>query len=162
MSADQGVPVLSPPRHKSKRRKTRDFLLQALYRRLLSGAEVKDIQRDIELTDYWTQLDHEFYRTTLAEIVADIEGLEAALIPALDRPLHEVSPVERAILQMGLFELTHRPETPLRVILNEAIELAKTFGGTDGHKYINGVLDKLAQQIRPDEPITSTRPSAAV
>ena len=84
------------------------------------------------------------------------------MIPALDRPLHEVSPVERAILQIGLFELTHRPETPLRVILNEAIELAKTFGGTDGHKYINGVLDQLAQQIRPDEPITSTRPGAAV
>jgi N utilization substance protein B len=162
MSTDKGMTVLSAPRHKSKRRKTRDFLLQALYRRLLSGAEVKDIQRDIELTEYWTQLDHEFYRTTLAAIVADIEGIEAALIPALDRPLSEVSPVERAILQMGLFELIHRPETPLKVILNEAIELAKTFGGTDGHKYINGVLDQLAQKIRPDTPLQSARPSASV
>jgi len=161
MTTEPMIPALTTPRHKSKRRKTRDFLLQALYRRLLSGAEVKDIQRDIELTDYWTQLDHDFYRSTLAGIVADIEGLEAALVPALDRPLNEVSPVERAILQMGLFELTHRPETPLRVILNEAIELAKTFGGTDGHKYINGVLDKLSQQIRPDEPQHPKRPSAA-
>jgi len=162
MSVDQSIPVLSTPRHKTKRRKTRDFLLQALYRRLLSGAEVKDIQRDIELTEYWSQLDHEFYRTTLAAIVADIQGIEAALVPALDRPLQEVSPVERAILQIGLFELIHRPDTPLRVILNEAIELAKTFGGTDGHKYINGVLDKLAQQIRPDEPVSATRPNAAI
>ncbi len=153
-----GLPAAHPPvRHKSKRRKTRDFLLQALYRRLLSGAEVRDIQRDIELSEHWVQLDHEFYRTTLAGIVADIDGIELAMAGAIDRPLPEVSPVERGILQIGLFELIHRPDTPLRVILNEAIELAKTFGGTDGHKFVNGVLDKLAQQLRADEAAQNVR-----
>jgi len=152
MSAGESPVLPQPPaRHKSKRRKTRDFLLQALYRRLLSGAEVRELQRDIEMSEFWPQLDHAFYRSTLAGVVDDVAGIEAALAPALDRPLAEVSPIERAILQIGLFELIHRPETPLRVILNEAIELAKTFGGTDGHKYVNGVLDRLAQSLRPEE-----------
>lgn len=157
----------APVRHKSKRRRTRDFLLQALYRRLLSGATVREIQKDIEVSEHWPALDHAFYRETLAGIVADIEALEAAIATVTDRPLAEVSPVERGILQIGLFELVHRPDTPLRVILNEAIELAKTFGGTDGHKFVNGVLDRLAQQLRPDElaasrrPGTGARPSAS-
>ncbi len=150
--------VAAPVRHKSKRRRTRDFLLQALYRRLLSGAEVRDIQRDMEMSEHWAQLDHAFYRETLAGIVGDIAGLETALAGAIDRPLAEVSPVERGILQIGLFELVHRPETPLRVILNEAIELAKTFGGTDGHKFVNGVLDRLAQRLRPAELGGAARP----
>lgn len=151
MSAGEAPVPASPLRHKSKRRKTRDFLLQALYRRLLSGAEVRELQRDIEMGEYWSQLDHGFYRDTLAGVVQDIEGIEQAMGGALDRPLAEVSPIERAILQIGLFELIHRPDTPLRVIINEAIELAKTFGGTDGHKFVNGVLDRLAQTLRPDE-----------
>ena len=161
MSADQ-VPVTPPVRHKSKRRKTRDFLLQALYRRQLSGADARELQRDIEASEFWVQLDHEFYRSTLAGVVGDIAGIEAGLAPALDRPLHEVSPIERAILQIGMFELLHRPETPLRVIINEAIELAKTFGGTDGHKFVNGVLDRLAQSIRPEEAAKAGRHGAGI
>ena len=154
-SLPQTPPV--PARYKTKRRRTRDFLLQALYRRLLSGAEVREIQRDMELSEFWVQLDHEFYRVMLASIVLDVDALEVSMQGALDRPLAEVSPVERAILQIGLFELIHRPETPLRVILNEAIELAKTFGGTDGHRFVNGVLDRLAQQLRPDEAANTGR-----
>lgn len=150
-AADPGALPPPPPRHKSKRRKTRDFLLQALYRRLLSGADARELQRDIETSEYWQQLDHEFYRATLAGVIGDVAGLEQGMTGALDRPLEDLSPVERAILQIGMFELVHRPETPLRVIINEAIELAKTFGGTDGHKYVNGVLDRLAQDLRPGE-----------
>ena len=157
MSEPAAAGAATPLRHKSKRRRTRDFLLQALYRRLLSGAEVGEIQRDIEASDYWAPLDHGFYRATLAGVVADIAAIEATLATALDRPLPEVSPVERAILKIGLFELIHRPEMPLRVILNEAIELAKTFGGTDGHKFVNGVLDRLAQQLRPEEAAQAGR-----
>lgn len=138
-------------RHKSKRRKTRDFLLQTLYRRLLSGASVKELQQDMEASEFWSQLDQPFFTEMLAGIIGDVDGLEFAMTPALDRPLAEVSPVERAILEMGAFELIHRPDTPLRVILNEAVELAKTFGGTDGHKFINGVLDRLAQSVRPED-----------
>jgi N utilization substance protein B len=155
-TGEQSLPH-PPLRHKSKRRKTRDFLLQALYRRLLSGAEVRELQRDIEMSEFWQQLDHEFYRSTLAGVVDDIAGIEAGLAGALDRPIAEVSPVERAILQIGLFELIHRPDTPLRVIINEAIELGKTFGGTDGHKFVNGVLDRLAQNLRPDEAAKAGR-----
>lgn len=136
---------------KSKRRKTRDFLLQTLYRRLLTDAPLAELQRDMEMSEFWVQLDQTFFREMLAGIVADVDGLELAMTPALDRSLAEVSPVERAILEIGAFELIHRPDTPLRVILNEAVELAKTFGGTDGHKFINGVLDRLAQSVRPDD-----------
>ena len=161
MSADQ-IPVIPPVRHKSKRRLTRDFILQALYRRLLSGADARELQRDIEASEYWVKLDHEFYRSTLAGVIADIDGLEAGLAPALDRPLHELSPIERAVLQIGIFELIHRPETPLRVVINEAIELAKTFGGTDGHKFVNGVLDRLAQTLRAGEAAKAGRHGAGI
>ena len=79
------------------------------------------------------------------------ETLKEELHPHLDRPWKEVSPIESAILLIGAFELTNLPETPYRVIINEAIELAKSFGGTDGHKYVNGILDKLAVTVRADE-----------
>jgi N utilization substance protein B len=79
------------------------------------------------------------------------ESLEAAITPFLDRPIGELSPIERAILLLGAYELAERLETPYRVVINEAIELTKSFGGTDGHRYINGVLDKLAPQLRAAE-----------
>ena len=81
----------------------------------------------------------------------DVEGLHATIQPCLDRPLSELSPVEFAILLLSTYELIHHPEIPYRAIINEAIELAKTYGGSDGHKYVNGVLDKLAIRLRAVE-----------
>ena len=79
------------------------------------------------------------------------ESLEKSIAPFLDRSLASLSPVERVILLIGAYELAERPETPFKVVLNEAIELGKSFGGTDGHKFVNGVLEKLALELRPEE-----------
>ena len=81
----------------------------------------------------------------------DAEALKTALAPHLDRDEVDVSPVERAVLLVAAFELIHKPETPYAVVINEAIEIAKTFGGTDGHRFVNGVLDKLALEVRAAE-----------
>ena len=86
-------------------------------------------------------------------------ALDAAITPHLDRPLAEISPIERGVLWIGAYELQHCLDVPWRVVVNECIELAKSFGGTDGHKYVNGVLDHLAPQLRPDE-VKAARPAS--
>ena len=97
------------------------------------------------------KVDGELYANVLAETRQNVEALKLDLAPYIDRAWDEVSPIERCILLLGACELRLHPETPYRVIINEAIELAKTFGGTDGHKFVNGVLDKLAAVLRPSE-----------
>ncbi len=84
-------------------------------------------------------------------VTGDADALRNRITPYLDRPVKELSPVEHALLLLSACELRDHPETPYKVVINEAIELAKSFGGTDGHKYVNGVLDKLAAELRPDE-----------
>ena len=91
------------------------------------------------------------YESLLAQTLGDSSALQEALTPYLDRPWAEVSPIERCILLLGACEFKHFPQTPYRVVLNEAIELARSYGGTDGHKFVNCVLDKLATQLRPEE-----------
>jgi N utilization substance protein B len=95
--------------------------------------------------------DQKFFKALLGPVLEQRESLGQALQPFLDRPIDQLSPIERAILWLGAFELTACAETPLPVIINEAVELAKRFGGTDGHRYVNGVLDHLAAQVRPQE-----------
>jgi len=95
--------------------------------------------------------DAEFFSNLLLGTLTHHADLEAAVTRHLDRTMTELSPVEFSVLLLGAYELTHHPEIPYRVIINEAVELAKTFGGTDGHKYVNGVLDKLAAQVRAAE-----------
>ena len=95
--------------------------------------------------------DTELYRVLLHSTLDNAPALQELLAPHIDRKWAEVSPIERSILLLGACELRYHPETPYRVIINEAIELAKTFGGTDGHKFVNGVLDKLAPELRPGE-----------
>jgi N utilization substance protein B len=101
--------------------------------------------------EHYGSADADFLKSQLKGTIGEAEGLRARLEPFADRKWEEVSPVERAILLIGAWELVHNPEIPYKVTINEAIELGKRFGGTDGHKYVNGVLDKLAQAVRPDE-----------
>ena len=91
------------------------------------------------------------FKMLLLGTIGAAEDLTVMLTPLLDRPLAELSPVERGVLLLGAYELGHCPAVPYRVIINEAVELAKSFGGTDGHKYVNGVLDKLAPALRAEE-----------
>jgi transcription antitermination protein NusB len=134
---------------KSPRRRARELALQSLYHWLVNPDDVGVIQVDVIAKEAPKRYDKAFYTALFEGVVGEMPRLRDALVPFLDRPQVEVSPVEHAILLAGAYELIHFQDTPFRVIINESIELAKSFGGTDGHKYVNGVLDKLAAQVRP-------------
>ncbi len=136
---------------KSARRRAREFALQGVYQHLMSGNGAVDIISNVEVVPGFDKADRKLYVTLLRGALENPPGLEAEFAPFIDRPAYELSPIERAILVLATFELRTFPETPYRVIINEAIELAKEFGGTDGHRFVNGVLDKLAPVMRADE-----------
>jgi len=136
---------------KSPRRRAREFVVQGLYQWQVGGQDAAAIQVQAEGVAGFDKADNALYRTLLGEALQDAEALKLDLRPHIDRAWDEVSPIERGILLLGACELKLHPETPYRVIINEAIELAKTFGGTDGHKFVNGVLDKLAAALRATE-----------
>jgi transcription antitermination protein NusB len=136
---------------KTSRRRSREFALQGLYQWQLAGTDAPTIARQLGEAQGFEKIDTEYFRILLDGTVAAAPALESEITPYLDRDFAELSPVERGILLLAGYELKHRPEVPYRVIINEAVELAKSYGGTDGHKYVNGVLDKLAAQLRIDE-----------
>nr|PZM99943.1 MAG: transcription antitermination factor NusB [Pseudomonadota bacterium] len=136
---------------KSARRRAREYALQGLYQWQLAGATASEIERTLAEDEAFTEADHDYFLHLLRGTIRHADTLLEQLKPVLDRPAEALSPVERAILMLATFEFMHSPEAPYRVVINEAIELAKTFGGTDGHKYVNGVLDKLAPVLRPHE-----------
>ena len=136
---------------KSARRRAREFAVQALYQWQLAGQSLADIEKQYAEAEGFAKADSKLFSIILGGVLKHAETLKEKLQPHLDRPWKEVSPIESAILLIGAFELTNLPETPYRVIINEAIELAKSFGGTDGHKYVNGILDKLAVTARAGE-----------
>ena len=133
---------------KTARRRAREIALQALYGWLLGGGEVLEQARALE---GWERCDVQLAEDLISGVIAGKAELEARITPFLNRSLASLSPVERAILLIGTYELSAHPETPFKVVLNEAIELGKSFGGTDGHKFVNGVLEKLAIELRPGE-----------
>ena len=136
---------------KSARRRSRELATQGLYQWLLSAAPAGEIDAQIRTVQGFDKADRAHFDALLHGVIREAEPLTAQLEPCLDRPVVELSPVERAVLLVATFELTHHLEIPYRVVINEAVELAKTFGGVDGYKYVNGVLDKVAARIRPDE-----------
>ncbi|MBL8309646.1 MAG: transcription antitermination factor NusB [Burkholderiales bacterium] len=139
------------PRPKSARRWAREFAVQALYEWLVAGHETASIRLRTEGETDFKRCDRDFYRDLWAGVTAEADGLTAMIQPHVDRPLPQISPIERSIVLIGAWELHHRLDIPYRVVINESVELAKTFGGTDGHKWVNGVLDKLAPTLRADE-----------
>jgi N utilization substance protein B len=130
------------------RRRAREIVLQALYAWKLAGGDALAHARTLE---GWDRCDQAFAQELVVEVVGRSKSLEDRIAPHLDRSLASLSPVERVILLIGVYELAERPETPFKVVLNEAIELGKSYGGTDGHKFINGVLEKLAVELRAEE-----------
>lgn len=135
----------------SPRRRAREFALQALYELQVSGNAPAAIRQAIAAADGFGNADAAYFDALWSGVNAERDALVAALAPHLDRSPNALSPVERAILLLGAWELAQRPEIPYRVVINEAVELAKTFGGTDGYKYVNGVLDRLAAGLRANE-----------
>lgn len=133
------------------RKIAREFTLQGVYAWLVGGADITLIAANLKEDEQFKRADEAYFRTLLYGAIKDEDLLSSRISPCLDRPLTELSPVERGILLIGAYELVHCPDVPWRVAINEGVELAKKFGGTDGHKYINGVLDKLAQGVRAVE-----------
>ena len=143
-------PVAKMPA-KSTRRRARELAVQGIYQWRLTGGDKALIEKQIREEKGMGRYDAKFFSALLLGTLTQHAELEAALTRHLDRTLNELSPVEFSVLLLGAYELLHLPEIHLRVIINEAVELAKTFGGSDGHKYVNGVLDKMAAQVRAGE-----------
>ena len=143
---------------KSARRRSREFAVQGLYQWQLNAGDAGVIADDLRQTKGFEQADEKHFRGLLHGVIEHAAALREAMQPCLDRPVVELSPVEHAILLVGGFELAHHPEIPYRVVINECVELAKTYGGTDGFKYVNGVLDKLAARAREVEIKGAQRP----
>ena len=129
-----------------RRTAAREVALQALYAWQLSGADPLEEARSMEGYERT-----EFLEGLLRGVRGRAAELEGLITPHLAREFAKLSPVERAILYIGAYELAHHPETPFKVVLNEAIELGKSFGATDGYRFVNGVLEKIAQALRPEE-----------
>ncbi|WP_137936247.1 transcription antitermination factor NusB [Chitinivorax sp. B] len=136
---------------KSARRKAREFAVQGLYQWQLTNDPATMIEKNLAENQAFAKCDLNLFRTVLFGAISHVDTLRSAMAPYLERNWDDVSPVERGVLLVAGYELVHMPDTPFPVIINEAIELSKTFGGNEGHKFINGVLDKFVEQVRAVE-----------
>lgn len=136
---------------KSARTRAREFALQALYQHLVGRNTASDIDSFTRDLSGFHKADSAHYDALLHGCVEQADSLDALITPLLDRPMAEISPIEHGVLWIGAYELQHCLDVPLRVVINECVELAKSFGGTDGHKYVNGVLHQLGARLRPLE-----------
>jgi N utilization substance protein B len=141
----------NPSKNRTPRHRAREFALQGLYQWLISNEDSGVIDAHIRQAHGFDKADAEHFDTLLHGTIRDAAPLRAQLAPLIDRPLNLLSPIEHAALLIGAYELKHHIEIPYKVVINEAVELTKSFGGIDGHKYVNGVLDKLALQLRGPE-----------
>lgn len=146
---------------RSARRRAREFALQGVYAWLLRGdtgtQDAGEIDAHLRDAEDFSEADAQWFKTLLHGVLREAPALRERFTPFIDRPLNELSPVEHAILLIGSFELVHHIEVPYKVAINEAVELAKSFGGTDGFKFVNGVLDKLAAVERANEVRAAAR-----
>ncbi|HYG32052.1 MAG TPA: transcription antitermination factor NusB [Methylophilaceae bacterium] len=139
------------------RRKSRELALKGVYRKFLNDLPVSQLERDLKDDEDYARADEEYFHQLLRGVTEHIPELDDRLTQFVDRGIPELSPIEHAILCIAAYELIYDPSIPYRVAINEGVELAKRFGGTDGHKYVNGVLDKLAAEARPAEFARSSR-----
>jgi N utilization substance protein B len=143
------------PNARSARRRAREVALQGLYEWLVKGGngleDLGDVDAHMREAEGFSEADFEHYSSLLSGSARDATVLRERFAPFLDRPVHELSPVEHGILLLATYELMNHVDIPYKVVINEAVELAKSFGGTDGFKFVNGVLDKLAIDVRGAE-----------
>src|ERR1700693_5966314 len=148
MSKANSIDEVKKSPNKSPRHSARELALQGIYQWRITAGDESKIEKQIHAEKNLGRYDKELFSKLLRGAVRQHADIENLISPHLDRPLAELSPVEFAVLLLGTFELAQHIEVPYKVVINEAVELAKTFGGTDGHKFVNGVLDKLAPQLR--------------
>lgn len=139
------------PEHLAAKRRARKRLVQALYQWQLNESPAQNIINQFLTEQDMGKVDQNFFQNTLKGIVADMEEIKADIIPLMERSTFSVGEVEKAIMMIGVYEFKNHMETPYKVILNEAIELAKQFGGDGSHTFINGTLHKASKQLRPLE-----------
>jgi transcription antitermination protein NusB len=147
---------VEPGGHKKRkasrsRRKSRELVLKAIYRRMMNESDIKQILLDMHDDPDYSKADEAYFKQLLSGVFENLMSIDAQITTFIDRDIGELSPIEHAILRVSSYELLFDITIPYRVAINEGVELAKTFGGSDGHKYINGVLDKLAASARPHE-----------
>jgi N utilization substance protein B len=141
----------NPSKARTPRHRAREFALQGLYQWLLNQEDAGAIDAHIRQAHGFDKADAEHFDVLLHGTIGQAPQLREGLGPLIDRPLEQLSPVEHAALLIGAYELRNHIEIPYKVVINEAVELTKSFGGIDGHKYVNGVLDKFAAQVREVE-----------
>ena len=152
----QAVAQKRPTGARLKRRRSRELALQGLYEWLIGGADAGVVDAHVREQDGFAECDTAHFDLLLHGCIGAAAPLDAVLARYIDRKTTELSPVEHGVLLIGAYELQHCIEIPYKVAINEAVELAKSFGGTDGHKYVNGVLDKAAAELRSVE-VTAAR-----
>lgn len=133
------------------RRKAREVAVQAVYSWQLTNNDISEIETNFIADNAKRRLDVEYFSQLLRGVVTNVTAIDDHIRPFVDRPLAEVDHVEKAILRVGVFELSDCKEVPYKVVINEAIELAKAFATDDSHKFVNGVLDKVVKNLRPEE-----------
>ena len=143
-------------RQKSRRRIARELVLQGIYQWHLAGGTIDLIEVQLRETREFSRADEKFFSKLFDGVFGDVNKIEETILPFIDRPFTALSPVEYAILLLSTYELIYFVEIPYRAVINEAIELARTYGGIDGYKYVNGVLDKLAVKLRAAEIASPT------
>jgi N utilization substance protein B len=151
MSTGAPAPAAKKPAPKPARRRSRELALMGLYQWLLSRADGVEIEAHLQEQEGFEKMDRVHFDALLHGCMREAAELDAVLARHVDRKVSLLSPVEHAVLMIGVYELKHCLDIPYRVAINEGVELAKSFGGTDGHKYVNGVLDKAAAELRPAE-----------
>jgi N utilization substance protein B len=147
----------NPNKNRTPRHRAREFALQGLYQWLLNNEPASTVVKNIRAAHGFEKADSEYFTELLNGTIAQSVELRETLASTVDRPIAELSPIEHAVLLMGAWELKNKIEIPYRVVINEAVELTKSFGGIDGHKYVNGVLDRLAGSLRPDEAAADSK-----
>lgn len=150
MDDQQSSPAAGRPKA-SARRKARSLAMQALYSWHMADLPVFDIEAQFRTDNDFSKVDSAYFHELLTGVPRNLGDIDDELSRVLDRDIKDVDPVELSVLRIGVYELLKRIDVPYRVVINEAIEMAKLFGATDGHKYVNGILDKLAPRLRKAE-----------
>ena len=151
IDAKTEVKVVKKPKTSQNRRKSRELVLKAVYRGMINAADLKQVMLDAKEDPEYIKADEAYFKQLLEGVTGKTSELDSQVAVFIDRKIDELSPVEHAILRISSYELMFDMSIPYRVAINEGVELAKLYGGVDGHKYINGVLDKIAAQTRPQE-----------
>ena len=145
------MPIKKKKKLVNNRRKSRELVMKSIYRGILNQFDINQIKKDIKDDPDYLKADEVFYQNLFDGVMSYMDQLNSEISNFIDRPIEKLSPIEHSILCISIYELIYDTTIPYKVAINEGVELAKTFGGIEGYKYINGVLDKIAEKKRPLE-----------